>query len=122
MTIKLSRHNSGKLAEFITCILLIFSFYTILERRYKGKFGEIDIIAKRHKTIIFVEVKSQRHKNHDEMIIHENQKKRICKSANNYLARRVKFHNYRCRFDLVIFNQYFLPKYIKNAWENYFLN
>lgn len=47
----------GKIGEWIAVIYLILHFYRIVERNYRAKTGEIDIIAKKHGYTIFVEVK-----------------------------------------------------------------
>lgn len=49
----------GTTGENIACNYLIKSNYLILERNFRKKFGEIDIIAKSaDKRLIFIEVKS----------------------------------------------------------------
>lgn len=48
----------GKLGESIAERFLIRKGFTILERNYRKFHGEIDIIAKDLKTIVFVEVKT----------------------------------------------------------------
>ncbi len=47
----------GKLGEDLACEYLKKSHYKIIERNFRTKFGEIDIIAKRKKQLVFVEVK-----------------------------------------------------------------
>ncbi|PLV57474.1 YraN family protein [Thermotoga sp. SG1] len=47
-----------KAAEDIACNFLKKKGYKILERNYRTKYGEIDIIARCGKEIVFVEVKS----------------------------------------------------------------
>ncbi len=47
----------GKKGEDEACKYLKKQKYKILERNYKSKFGEIDVIAKDKDTIVFVEVK-----------------------------------------------------------------
>lgn len=47
----------GKLGEWIAEKYLKLHFYKVLERNFKTKTGEIDIIAKKKNTIVFVEVK-----------------------------------------------------------------
>ncbi len=40
-------------------MLLIAKAYRILARRWKTPFGEIDIVARRRRTLVFVEVKAR---------------------------------------------------------------
>ncbi|MBF0338414.1 MAG: YraN family protein [Nitrospirae bacterium] len=50
----------GKYGEWIATCYLKGLGYIIVERNYKNEAGEIDIIAKDAKTIVFVEVKTRR--------------------------------------------------------------
>ena len=54
------RQKFGEEGESIAARYLIKRGYRILERNYRTKLGEIDIIAKDKDTIVFVEVKSRR--------------------------------------------------------------
>ena len=47
----------GKLGECIARIYLRLHLYKILEKNFRTNTGEIDIIAKKGETIVFVEVK-----------------------------------------------------------------
>lgn len=56
MTIKT---QLGKLGEDIACEYLVKKRYKIIERNFRQKWGEIDIIAKApDRTLVFVEVKT----------------------------------------------------------------
>ena len=49
----------GKLGENIACRYLVENGYKIIERNFRQKWGELDIIAKApDKTLVFVEVKT----------------------------------------------------------------
>ncbi|OHA17935.1 MAG: hypothetical protein A2664_01100 [Candidatus Taylorbacteria bacterium RIFCSPHIGHO2_01_FULL_46_22b] len=50
--------NIGKLGEEISCDFLEKKGYVVIGRNFRKKFGEIDIIAKKSGTLLFVEVKS----------------------------------------------------------------
>ena len=50
---------TGKRGEDIAVELLKTKSYTILERNWRNKFGEIDIIAKKDGILVFVEVKTK---------------------------------------------------------------
>jgi putative endonuclease len=56
---KISSKKKGEKAEKIAENYLISKGYKILERNYRTKFGEIDIIAQKKKLLVFVEVKSE---------------------------------------------------------------
>ena len=49
----------GRRAETIVAWFLRLKFYRILARRYRTPVGEIDLIAKRGRTIAFIEVKQR---------------------------------------------------------------
>ncbi len=48
----------GNIAEDKACKFLQKNGFTVLERNFYSKFGEIDIIALKHKILHFIEVKS----------------------------------------------------------------
>ena len=49
----------GKLGEDVACKFLEKQGYSILERNYTKKWGEIDIIAQKKQALYFIEVKSK---------------------------------------------------------------
>ena len=48
----------GNLAEDKSCEFLLNRGFSIVERNFYSRFGEIDIIARREKVLHFIEVKS----------------------------------------------------------------
>jgi putative endonuclease len=54
------RQQFGKKSENLAVWYLKKNGYKIIEQNYRTPLGEIDIIAKEKKTIVFVEVKSRR--------------------------------------------------------------
>ena len=54
-----TKQQIGKIGEDLATKYLSSSGYRILERNYRGKQGEIDIIATEKNKIIFVEVKAR---------------------------------------------------------------
>lgn len=97
---KFSTQNIGEKGEEYTVKFLEKKKYKILERNYRKRYGEIDIIAENKNYIVFVEVKT-RHK--DSMTsaadaVNRQKQIRIIKTASLYLAENEteKF----CRFDV----------------------
>jgi putative endonuclease len=52
--------DTGKLGEDIATTQLWQQGYAILARRYRTRYGEIDIVAQDGATLVFVEVKARR--------------------------------------------------------------
>lgn len=52
--------DTGKRGEDIATTQLWHQGYAILSRRYRTRFGEIDIVAQDGATLVFVEVKARR--------------------------------------------------------------
>ena len=55
---KEANKETGALGETIACTFLKKKGYTILERNYRTKQGEVDIVARKKNIIRFVEVKT----------------------------------------------------------------
>ena len=60
MKIGIYNKITGQCGEDVAALLLKKKGYKILERNYKNKIGEIDIIARQKDTLVFVEVKTRR--------------------------------------------------------------
>ncbi len=113
---KKSSYSSGLLAELLAVTLLTLKFYRIIERRYKTKLGEIDIIALRGKTLIFIEVKKRRNQQELFESITTKQQKRITNTAELFIAKNQHFHSYKKRFDAILITSNLFPIHIKDAW------
>ena len=115
--IKKKTHQFGILAEKITLWFLRCKCYQILAWRYKTYFGEIDLIAKRGNTVIFIEVKARKSSESIETILRPKQVERIKKSAEFFIAKNPKFHNCSFRFDFIQINKFLIPKHHKDFWQ-----
>ncbi|SCZ04642.1 putative endonuclease [Paenibacillus polysaccharolyticus] len=56
---KLTRQQKGKIGEEEACRWLVNQGYSILQRNWRCRSGEVDIIAVREDLLIFVEVRSR---------------------------------------------------------------
>ncbi len=112
---------SGKLAELIARILFRLKGYRILETNYitgKGtKAGEIDFIAQKFSTLVFVEVKKRKDIETALYAIKDSQQKRIMRAAENFIAKHKKYASYDVRFDAVLISFPLTIKHIENAFN-----
>lgn len=113
----ISRHQRGILSEYLAILFLRLKFYKILLTRYKTYVGEIDIIAMKNDTIVFIEVKSKKKSNLQYDAIRKNQINRIKNAALVYMASN-KCYNKKSnmRFDLIVISDSIFINHIKNAW------
>ncbi|MDP2319728.1 MAG: YraN family protein [Acidobacteriota bacterium] len=88
--------------------------YQILDRRYRSRFGEIDLIAKDGPTVVFVEVKTKtdsRFGDPAEMVTTQKQR-RLVSMAEEYVSGH-QLHATPCRFDVVAVDASIQPARIK---------
>lgn len=109
------QHFFGLLGEYIAIACYLLRFYFILAHRYKSKFGEIDLIAKRGNKIIFIEVKARKH-GLEHGIVSTHQQQRIRRTAELFLLRNKQYSTCEIRFDLVVLNKFCSLTRIKNAF------
>jgi putative endonuclease len=79
-------HSHGLLAEWFAAMFLRLKFYAILACRYRVKGGEIDIVARRGDTIVFVEVKVRPTLDEARSAITILKQRRISRAARVWLA------------------------------------
>lgn len=81
------KQKVGQMGEEMACRFLVKHGYEILDRNYRKKWGEIDIISKKDSIIHFVEVKSVSHEtgHMPEENIHPWKRKRLARAIQTYL-------------------------------------
>ena len=116
-----SRIQTGKKGEEIAVRYLQSKGYRIIERNYRSRWGEIDIVAKDGGTVVFVEVKCRRSESFGDpqSAVGANKQRKVSRMSLAYLKEK---NLYPCdaRFDVVAVKM--LPggsrvELIRNAFE-----
>lgn len=109
----------GDFGEDIAVRELLKKGYTILERNYHSRFGEIDIIAKKGTYVVFVEVKLRKNteKGMPKEAVTKQKQRKILMTAQRYISQK-KLDNVDFRFDVIeiIKDKEILFNHIENAF------
>lgn len=118
----LKNRHSGKIAEFLARLYFRLHGWQIIYKNYitgRGTFaGEVDFIASRGKTLVFVEVKKRSSLEAAAFSITQKQKKRIINAAKCFLKYHDKYNAYNIRFDVVLVSLPLKIKHIPFAWTD----
>jgi putative endonuclease len=116
-----NKKSFGDQGESIACKFLAENGYKIVKRNYRFGKGEIDIIAMKEKTLVFVEVKTRNNQNYGpaESAITVGKQKQIHKIAQAFLYEN-DFSDYDCRIDVIAINYLSRDKYVLNHIVNAF--
>ena len=100
---KLTHVYVGNLAEADACTFLQGQGLRLLERNFKIKTGEIDLVMQDGDYVVFVEVKMRTHEKYGSAIevISSVKQSRIIRAATFYLLKQHQYFKARCRFDVV---------------------
>ncbi|GAB5468908.1 MAG: hypothetical protein Kilf2KO_19380 [Rhodospirillales bacterium] len=91
--------------------------YRILDRQVRLGVGEIDLVAKRGRLLLLVEVKRRQNLTAAAEALRPKQRQRIARAAEVYLQRRPDCQGLDLRFDVVLLAPWRLPRHIVSAWE-----
>ena len=94
-------HKIGKNAERIAAWWLRLHGWRILEQRCQTGSGEIDLLARRRRAILAVEVKFRSHLEHGVDLISKYQKQRIIEAARFLSMTRYRDHEWRFAFVVI---------------------
>ena len=108
----------GLSSETRAAWLLRAKGYRVLARRAKHPVGEIDLIVRRGKLIAFVEVKARRSVGEAIHSITHNQRRRIERAAEAFVAHNAALADCDWRFDVVVVEgRWNWPKHVADAWR-----
>ncbi len=106
----------GISAESRAAAYLVAKGYRILARRWRSPLGEIDIVARRRKTLVFVEVKARATLDDAAEAITERQRARIAACAEAWLATYPQPNVLDMRYDAMLVAPGKIPRHIPSAF------
>jgi len=112
--------RSGRHAELLCIWLLRLKGYRILARRFRVPSGEIDLIARRGRVVVAIEVKARAALDIAADSILVQQRRRIARAFDHFLARRPDLAQLDRRFDVVMIAPGRWPRHVTNAWQSDF--
>lgn len=96
------RHRLGALGERVAAEHLVRRGFEILERNYRTRWGELDVIAHRGGTLAFCEVKTRRVGGTPLDAVHPGKQRRVRKMAGQWLYERAdRPRTAELRFDAI---------------------
>ena len=107
----------GLSAESRAAAMLVAKGFRILARRWRSPAGEIDIVARRRKLLVFVEVKARDTLDGAAESVTPQQKRRICAAAEAWLAVNPDDSITDMRFDAMLVAPGHMPRHIPGAFE-----
>ena len=97
-----TRIEQGATAERDAAQLLVAAGYEIIERNYRCKAGELDVVARDAGVLVFVEVRSRSDDEHGHAaeMVRRRKQRRVIRVARYYVAAAEPDYE-SCRFDVV---------------------
>lgn len=99
---QLSTYRLGVAAENLVAQRFESLGFIVVAKRYKTKYGEIDLVAHKENQIIFAEVKARSKIVSIDSIITQRQINRNYTAAEFFLSNFPAYKDHACRFDLIL--------------------
>lgn len=96
------KQELGRRGEALAAAALEKAGYTIIERNYRCRYGEVDIVAREAGDLVFVEVKTRRSRTygHPAEAVGRRKQEHLLRVASHYLQNTSQ-PDVGCRFDVV---------------------
>jgi len=107
----------GRVAEALAAWHLRLRGYRIVERGFRSSQGEIDIVARRGRTLAFIEVKARQDLGAAAEALGARQTRRIARAARAFVQARPGLGGFDQRFDVMLVRPWRLPVHIVDAWR-----
>ena len=107
----------GLSAETRAAAFLLAKGFRIAARRWRSPAGEIDLVVRRGRLLVFVEVKARDRFDDAAEAVTERQRRRIAAAAEAWLASHADDLQRDIRFDAVLVAPWRLPRHIQAAFD-----
>jgi putative endonuclease len=107
----------GLSAETRAAALLLAKGYRIAARRWQSPVGEVDLVARRGRVLVFVEVKARGRIDDAAEAVTIRQRRRIAAAAAAWLASHPGDATCDIRFDAVLIAPWRIPRHIPAAFD-----
>jgi putative endonuclease len=114
---RVAAFQTGISAESRAAAYLLAKGYRILARRFRTRYGEIDIVARRRNLLAFVEVKARASLDDAAYAVTPQQRQRIIAAAQAWLMKHPEHAEFDCRFDAVLIAPKSLPRHLTAAFD-----
>ncbi|TXR50157.1 YraN family protein [Phyllobacterium endophyticum] len=111
-------YRRGHSAERLAALALMLKGYRIVDRRYRTRLGEIDLIARRGDIVLIVEVKARTTLEQAMDSLNLSTMRRIEAAADLWLARQSDHSRLSLRFDLVAILPWRWPVHVPAAFTS----
>jgi putative endonuclease len=108
--------RGGRRAEWLAGLWLQLKGWRILARRVRTPVGEVDLIARRGRTVAFVEVKARATAAETDHALDQFRLRRVTAAANALAPRFVRTGD-DMRIDAVFIVPRRLPRHLPNVWQ-----
>ena len=109
--------QTGRRAEWLAAALLTLKGFAILERRLKNPAGEIDLVARRGRLLVLVEVKARQRLDDAVEAVGPRNRARVCAAADMHLSRNPALAECMRRYDIIAVAGWRL-RHIPDAWRD----
>ena len=106
----------GRRAETLACWLLRLKGWTVLRRRARVHGGEVDIIARRGRTLAFIEVKARADENEAGFALDHYRLRRVAAAAEQLAPRFLRVGD-DIRIDAIFMVPGRWPRHLANVWQ-----
>lgn len=107
----------GRWAEAAAAWIYRFQGFRLLARRYKTPAGEIDLVMRRGKLVVFIEVKARASLEDALHALQPPQRDRLSRAAGVFLRNHPVHDHCDMRFDLMGLQPWRLPRRVVDAWR-----
>jgi putative endonuclease len=114
---RVAAERHGHRSETIAAWWLRLKGYRIVARRYRTAAGEIDLIVRRGRILVFVEVKARASFRTATDAVSVRQRHRIARAASQFLAARPDLATLDQRFDALLIVRRTWPMHLTDAWR-----
>lgn len=112
-----ARAERGRHGEWLAAWWLRLQGFRILARNWRHPAGEIDLLARRGRLLVAVEVKWRDNEAAAAHALRAAQRRRIARAAAVFLAQQADAGRLALRFDAVLLAPGRWPRHIRDAWR-----